>query len=97
MLTSEHQDRWDKAKAFFQSVIDAAKQHQAVLYFDGEVTNIDNLKITEDTITLQFDDWSGLVILFEADPELDHGLYEESDKYISDMRSRMKLYVEVQF
>lgn len=94
-MTKQHQKRWIKALSFWKGVAAAAELNSVTeITFDGGSFPIKGLLFLPNKIILQRD--NSPTLLFEADPEYDHGLYTKSSEYIADMKSRIKLLKRVE-
>jgi len=78
-LNKRHQARWNSARRLFQSIIDTANRENAMLLFNGSLIETSAIRITDAGIYVSEDNCT--FIQFEANPELDHGLYDKASAF----------------
>ncbi len=95
-LNCRHQKRWNAAKRLFTNLKEKAKFCNAQLMFDGELGNADHITIGDDIISYRAS--PGITyILFEANPDYDHGLHTSIEDFRTEMRERFKLVKHIRW
>ncbi len=98
-----HEKRWQAAQQFIndikQKVVSQGCTHFS---FDDETDiPIENMQVKESTIEVECvrtdipHVGSSVCILFENDPDWDHGLYTPIKEWQKDMKERLKFFVEI--
>lgn len=97
-LTTQHRQRWEAAKSLFLRLkhAAAAQGEDGRLTFDGDLIKPEQLVVSDEGV------WMVLrpgitIIMFEVNPEYDHGLYTSIAEYERMVRRRFKLVREVSY
>lgn len=94
-LTALQQQRWNAAKALYHNLKSQALIHNAQIIFDGESIRAEQIKIGDSTIVIEIDNC--FYIHFDANPELDEGLYTSIQKFKEQFYSDFKLMKSIKF
>lgn len=94
-LNVRHQQRWFAAKNFFESMLETAKWHDALIMFDDAVVERSQVRVTDTQIMVVIGNCSW--IMFDADPDLDAGLYTKTHDFFIEMRKRFKIIKSIQW
>lgn len=95
MLNKMHQARWNAAKKFYQSIIDCARTQNAIILWRDSPISPEQICITEDGVHIR---WANTaVIMFEPDPDWDHGLHTPIKEYQQEIRPQFKLAKLIDF
>jgi hypothetical protein len=94
-LSPIHRRRWNFAKAFFESMIIKANARGASILFDGEL--ITSNEIVIDDTSIKVVNGRTTHMIFEANPELDHGLFETPGQFEARVRESFVLVVQITY
>lgn len=92
-LNVRQQQRWEFAKNQIASMLAVAKRAGAKLMHDGMVIELEEVKVVDDTILVQRGNtrW----IIFQADPDMDAGLYDTTTEFSRSLRKHFKIIKEL--
>ena len=94
-LNSLQRFRWEAAQKIFKNLIKVAKEKDCMIMFDGEVITVDQIRIDDAGIAVVAENCT--FGIFEADPEVDEGMYENISVFYSRVRNQFKLVKNVNF
>ena len=88
-LNTRQEHRWAAAQRLVFALKLIAKQEQAILLFDGELLELTAIRMNDRGIYVVAENCT--YIVFEADPEVDHGLYDKAKDFETEFRKRFVL------
>lgn len=95
MLTKTHQARWNAAKKLYQGIIDRAREQNAIILWCDVPISPEQICIAEDGVHIR---WANTaLILFEPDPNWDHGLHTPIKEYEQKIRQQFKIAKLINF
>ena len=90
-----HSRRWNFAKALVESMIIKANAQGASILFDGELITPNEIVIDDTSIKVVKDRTTHMI--FEANPELDHGLHDSTGQFEARVRESFVLVVQIMY
>lgn len=94
-LSQLHRRRWNFAKALVESMITRANARGASILFDGELITTNQIVIDDTSIKVVNGRTTHMI--FEANPELDHGLFETPGQFEARVRKSFVLVVQITY
>jgi hypothetical protein len=95
-LNTRHQHRWLAAQRLVVRLLKTAVFENATLMFEGQMLPFEAIVVNERGIYVDTDP-NCRYIMFEADPEMDHGLYDKTKDFEACFRKRFTLVKKVAY
>ena len=94
-LTRQQQNRWEAAKLLVERMLAKARFVDAHFLFDGQFIDVDQIVISDTRIVVECPDHRATYLLFEADPDTDHGLHDTINDFRTYLKQRFRMIKEI--
>lgn len=95
-LSAEHSARWCHARNLLMAIVVKAETHGALIRYQDEFVKPDQFVFDDLNKRITIVDGRATYIVYDANPELDHGSYDSEEFTEAAVREAFKLYKPVE-